>query len=151
MLHAKSCNVKHNSESVFRYFASVVNTNESLKCNRQDHSTICSYRSLHKVGYVPLYTLRKSLFGIPATGLGTLHSSSARLDEIHPVQIHLIGIHLITVVSVIKRLSLYEFTLWGRDLLSVVRIIEGFFFKENIGKLCRDIGNCLKLCPYREV
>ena len=46
-----------------------VNTNESLKCNRQDHSTICSYRSLHKVGYVPLYTVRKSLFGIPATGL----------------------------------------------------------------------------------
>ena len=69
MLHAKSCNVKHNSESVFRYFASAVNTNESLKCNRKDLSTICSYRSLQKVGYVPLHTVRKSLFGIPATGL----------------------------------------------------------------------------------
>ena len=40
-------------------------------------------------------------------------------------------------MSVIKRLSLYEFTLWGRDLLPVVRIREslyyrGFFFFVNI-------------------
>ena len=36
-------------------------------------------------------------------------------DGIHPVQIHLmwIGIHLITAVSVTKRLSLYESTLWS--------------------------------------
>ena len=27
MLHLKSCNVKHNSERVFRYFASAVNSN----------------------------------------------------------------------------------------------------------------------------
>ena len=38
-------------------------------------------------------------------------------------------------MSVIKRLSLYEFTLWGRDLVSVqsvlerVRIIEVFLMK----------------------
>ena len=63
------------------------------------------------------------------------------------MQIHLIEIrdrHLINAVSVIKRLSLYEFTLWGRDLVSVVRIREspccrGSFFKriyENfVGKL----------------
>ena len=63
----------------------------------------------------------------------TLHGP----DGIHPVQIHLIGnlSHLITTVSVIKWLSLYEFTLWGRDLVSVVRIREspyyGGFFKEN--------------------
>ena len=39
-----------------------------------------------------------------------LHSSPARIDRrIHPMQIH-----LITAVSAIKRLSLYEFTLWGR-------------------------------------
>ena len=43
--------------------------------------------------------------------------------------------HLITVVSVIKRLSLYEITLWGRDFVSVVRIREsryygGFFLKK---------------------
>ena len=36
MLHVKSCNVKHNSESVFRYFASAVNSNKSTKCNRKD-------------------------------------------------------------------------------------------------------------------
>ena len=41
-------------------------------------------------------------------------------------------------MSVIKRLSLYGFTLLGRDLVSVVRIRESpyyrvfFFFKENI-------------------
>ena len=46
-----------------------LNTNERLKCNRKDLSTICSYRSLQNVGYVPLYTVRKSLFGIPATGI----------------------------------------------------------------------------------
>ena len=78
----------------------------------------------------------------------TLHSSSARLDGIHHVQIHLFKIHLNTVVFVIKRLlSLYEFTPWGRDLLSVVRIREnpynrGVFLKENIGEFFRDIGNC---------
>ena len=58
-------------------------------------------------------------------------------DRIYPVQIHLTGIRdLITAVSVIKRLSLYEFTLWGRDLVSVVRIRESPYyrgsFKENI-------------------
>ena len=59
-------------------------------------------------------------------------------DGIHPVQIHLIGnlSHLITTVSVIKWLSLYEFTLWGRDLVSVVRIRESPYYrgfvKENI-------------------
>ena len=53
------------------------------------------------------------------------------------MQIHLIGIrdrHLITVVSVIKRLSLYEFTLWGRVFVFVVRIrasqyYGGFFLR----------------------
>ena len=60
----------------------------------------------------------------------TLHSSSARLDGIFPVQIHLIGIrdspdHR----SVIKRLSLCEFTLWGQDLVSVVRIRESPYYR----------------------
>ena len=74
------------------------------------------------------------------------------------MQIHLIGIHLITIVSVIKRLSLSEFTLWGRDLLSVVRIREspyyrGFFFKENIGEIFRDMETVrnIERCRYREV
>ena len=70
------------------------------------------------------------------------------------MQIHLIGIrdsgfgiHSITAVSVIDKLSSYVFTLWGRDLVSVVRItespsmIEGFL-KENMRTFCRDIGNC---------
>ena len=38
---------------------------------------------------------------------------------------------VITGVSIIKRLNLYEITLLGRDLVSVVRIIEVFIL-ENI-------------------
>ena len=63
-----------------------------------------------------------------------------KLVGIFPVQIHLIGIriHLITAVSVIKRLSLYEFTLWGRDLVSVVRIRESPYYR---GFLMKIYGN----------
>ena len=52
MLQVKSCNVNHNSDSVFRYFASAVNSNYSTKCNRKDLYAICSYPSFKKVGYV---------------------------------------------------------------------------------------------------
>ena len=58
MLNVKSCNVTHNSESVFHYFASVVNSTYAIR----------SYSSLKKVGYVPLYTFRKSLFDIQRLG-----------------------------------------------------------------------------------
>ena len=69
----------------------------------------------------------------------TLHSSSARRDsacaDSSPDRDSGFGIHLITAVSVIKRLSLYEFILWGQDLVSVVRIRESpyyrGFFSEN--------------------
>ena len=37
--------------------------------------------------------------------------------------------HLITAVSMIKRLGLYEFTLWGRDLVSVFRIRESRYYR----------------------
>ena len=51
------------------------------------------FRALKRVGYVPLYNCCKFIVWYTATGLYiTLHSSSARLDGIHPVQIHLIGI-----------------------------------------------------------
>ena len=53
MMNVESCNVKHNSESVFRYFARAVNSNYSTKCKRKDLYAICSYLSLKKVGYVP--------------------------------------------------------------------------------------------------
>ena len=39
------------------------------------------------------------------------------------------GIHLIITASVIKRLSLYEFTLWGQDLVSVVPIRESPYYR----------------------
>ena len=52
-----------------------------------------------------------------------------RLVGIFPVQIHLIGIrnspdHRSARNKEVMRLSLYEFTLWSRDLMSVVRIRE---------------------------
>ena len=95
MLHVKRCNVKHNSESVFRYFASAVNSNQSTKCNRKDLYAICSYWSLEKVLCVHL---SKIFVWYTATGLYiTLHNSPARLDGIHPVEIHLMGIRIIEV------------------------------------------------------
>ena len=71
------------------------------------------------------------------------------------MQIHLIGIrdrHLINEVSVIKRLSLYEFTLWGRDLVSVVRIRESpycrrYFFK----RIYENFVGTLETVRNREV
>ena len=68
MLHVESCNVKHNSEIFFRYFASAVNSNKSTKCNRKDPYAICNYSSIKNVGYVPLYTFCKSLFHIQRLG-----------------------------------------------------------------------------------
>ena len=68
----------------------------------------------------------------------TLHSSSARLDGIHPTGADSpdwdlgCGIRVISTVSVIKRLSLYEFTLWGQDLVFVVRIRESPYYRESI-------------------
>ena len=82
------------------------------------------------------------------------------------MQIHLIGIwdrHLITIVSVIERLSLYEFTLWGRDFVSIVCIREsryygGYFLKkiyENFVRTLEAVRNreesILERCPNREV
>ena len=69
---------------------------------------------------------------------------------------------MITAVSVIKRLSLYEFTLWGRDFVSLsvlerVGIMEVFLKKiyENfVGTLetARNIEvSILERCPYPEV
>ena len=46
-----------------------------------------------KAAYVPLYTFRKSLYGMQRLGFKSpCIASSARLDGIQPVQIHLIGI-----------------------------------------------------------
>ena len=72
-------------------------------------------------------------------------------------------IHMITAVSVVKRLSLYEFTLWGRDLVSVVRIREspyyrGFFVKKIHETFVATLESVRKRevsvserCPYPEV
>ena len=66
-------------------------------------------------------------------------------------------------MSIIKRSSLYEFTLWGQDLESVVRIRESPYFRgsflkkryENfVGTLETDRNievSVLEKCPYREV
>ena len=51
-------------------------------------------------------------------------------------------------MSVIKRLSLYEFTLYGQDLVSIVRIIEGFFF---LKKIYESFAGTLETVRNREV
>ena len=65
---------------------------------------------------------------------------------------------MITAVSVIKWLCLYEFTIWGRDLVSVVLVIELFFFKkiyENLVGTLKTVRNIevavLERCLFREV
>ena len=50
-------------------------------------------------------------------------------------------------MSVIKRLSLYEFTLWGLDQVSVVRIIEVFLLK----KIYENAVGTLETVPNRGV
>ena len=81
------------------------------------------------------------------------------------MQIHLIGIRDLPEHRIIKRLSLYEVTLWGRDSVSVVRIAKSphfffffFFFEkiyENFVGTLRTVRNremsLLERCPYREV
>ena len=79
---------------------------------------------------------------------------------IHPVQIHLIGIRdspdhrRVCNKEVI--ISLYEFTLWGRDLVSVVRIRESSYYRGFLKENMRTLSGLWKLsvlerCPYREV
>ena len=58
------------------------------------------------------------------------------------------------LVSVIKSLNLYEFTLWGRDLVSVVRIRErvrimDFFFLRKYMRILS--GHHLETVRIREV
>ena len=62
--------------------------------------------------------------------------------------------HLTTGVSAIKRLRLYVFALWGRDLVSVVRIREspyyrGFFKRKYVRILLghRKLS-IIERCPY---
>ena len=139
----KSCNVKQNSESVFHYFASV-----------KDFYAICSHSSFKNVGYVPLYPFRK------ATGLLNSLCTAHQPDGIHPVQTHLIRIWDSPDHWSVRN---KEFTLWGRDLVSVVCIrkspyYRGFFLKklyENFVGTLETVRNrevsVLERCPYQEV
>ena len=66
------------------------------------------------------------------------------------------GIHLITAVSEMKRLILHEFTLWGRDLGSVIRIRKSPYYKGFLQKIYENFVGDWKLsvilerCPYTE-
>ena len=65
--------------------------------------------------------------------------------------------HLITAVSVIKKLILCEFTLWGRDLVSVVCVREslyygGFFNRKYMIILSGHWKlSIIERCPYRDI
>ena len=123
MPHVNRCNVKHNSGSVFRY----LNSNQSTKCNRTD-LLLSEVTEAFKKSIMFLRTpvVNRCLIYSDWAFEITLHSSSARLDGFTLCRFtsSRFGIHLITAVCVIKRLSLYEVTLWSRDLVSVVRIRE---------------------------
>ena len=65
-------------------------------------------------------------------------------------------------MSVIKRLILYEFTLWGQDSASVIRIRESPYYRgflkkihDNFVETLETVRNrevsVLERCPYREV
>ena len=65
-------------------------------------------------------------------------------------------------MSVITRLSLSEFTLWGRNLVSVVRIRKSPYYRGLLKKIYENfVGtletvrnrevSVLERCPYREV
>ena len=95
----------------------------STTCNKKFFMLSLVIQALKQVGYVP----PQIVVWYTATGLLKSPCIAHQPDGIHLVQIHLIGIrdrHQITAVSVIKRLGLYEFTPWSRDLVSVVRIRE---------------------------
>ena len=92
MLHVKSCNVKHNSESAFRCFANAVNSDQSTKINLHNRKDLHAICSLQKVGYVLRTPFAICLVYSHWAFEVTLHSFSARPDGIYPVQIHLIGI-----------------------------------------------------------
>ena len=65
MLRVKSCNRKHNSERVFCYFSSAMNSNYRVQ-NVIENIFMLSViiQAFKKVGYVPLYAFCKSLFDI---------------------------------------------------------------------------------------
>ena len=116
MLFVKRCNVKHN-------FVSAVTMTRVQIVIEKIIMLFVVIQTFKKSVMSPLYTFRKSLFDIPRLKSPCI---AHQPDGIHPVQIHLMGfgIYLIIAVSVVKRLSLYEFTLWGRHLVPVDRRIR---------------------------
>ena len=83
MLHLKSCNVKHNSERVFRCFASAVKSSYRVeKCNRKDLYAICSFSRFNKsVTFLCTPFANRCLIYSDWAFEVTLHSLSARRDS----------------------------------------------------------------------
>ena len=92
MLHVKSCNVKHNSESAFRYSASAVNSNYRVQ-NVIEKIFMLSVviHALKSRLDSPVHLLQIVVW-YTATGLLKSPCIAHQPDGIHPVQIHLIGI-----------------------------------------------------------
>ena len=116
----------------------------------------CSYWSLQKVCYVQssIHLSLQILAWYTAAGLYiTLHSSSARLDGIHPVQIHLIGIrdspdHRCVRNKEAKFIWIYSL----RPKFSVrCQYHRGLFFKYLKSLSGHWKLSVIERCPYREV
>ena len=87
-------------------------------------------RSLQKVGRSSVHLLQINclVYGDWAFEV-TLHSSSARLNGIYPVQIHLIGIrNSPDHYSVRNKEVKFILNLWGQDLVSIVWIRESPYY-----------------------
>ena len=93
MLHVKSCNLELNSESVFRYFASAVNSNSSTKCNIKDlYAISCVVIQAFKKSVLFLCTPFANLCLVYSDWMGFVSPCIAHQpDGIHPLQIQLIG------------------------------------------------------------
>ena len=59
--------------------------------------------------------------------------------------------HTATGETIIKRLSLYAFALWGRDLASVVCGKEGPYYRVFLKKLCQNFVGTSETVSNREV
>ena len=116
--------------------------------------------------FVPLYTFCKLIVWYTATGLLKSPCSHTRWDfpRANSPDRHSEFTWSLLVYSIRnKEVKFYEFTLWGQDLVSVVRIRESPYFRgsflkkiyENVVRTLEIVRNIevsvLEKCPYREV
>ena len=92
MLHVKSCKVKQNSESVFRYFASAVNSNYKVQNVIEKIFMLSAIIQALKSRLCSSVRLLQIVVWHTVTGLLKSPWIAHQPDGIRPVQIHLMGV-----------------------------------------------------------